>query len=163
VSRTILEGELPRHQLEDSVTDILRRWTAKRYTRSALPDTFNERCKKARGRLEKVLTANGHFFPGIYLRLDPQDELGPDETYKGIVRITAWPEVLVNEEKEIAATQAATEIEAALNKCSGVELEVSLVSEDEFTLTDLRLCKRWDPFDFISDSSDDSESILPPD
>ena len=83
VSRTILDGELPRHQLEESITDLIRRWTAKRYTRAALPDTFNERCKKARGRLEKILTDNGHFFPGIYLRLDPLDELGPDETYRG--------------------------------------------------------------------------------
>jgi hypothetical protein len=162
-SRPILEAELPRYQLEDRFTDLIRRWTAKRYTRAALPDTFNERCKKARGRLERVLTASGHLFPGIYLRLDPADELSIGEIYRGIVRITAWPEVLANEETETAAAQAAAEIEAALNKCTGVELEVSLVSEEEFTLADLRLCKKWDPFDFISDSSDDSESILPPD
>ena len=159
----LLEAELPRYQLEDRFTDLIRRWTAKRYTRAALPDAFNERCKKARGRLERVLTASGHLFPGIYLRLDPADELSAGETYRGIVRITAWPEVLADEKTETAAAQAAAEIEAALNKCAGVELEVSLVSEEEFTLADLRLCKKWDPFDFISDSSDDSESILPPD
>ena len=50
--------------------------------------------------------------------------------------------------------------ETALNECPGLDLEVTLVSEDEFTITDLRLTKKWD-FDFISDSSDDAESIPP--
>jgi hypothetical protein len=158
--RTALLNGIPRFQLEPAVVSLIGRWTAKRYDRSAFPDAFNRRCRPARNRVERLLEANGHLVSGVFLRLDPIEELGPGEVYRGLVRMTAQPEVISNEEAELAALNAAAELESALNECSGLDVEVDLVSEDEFTINDLRLTKRWD-FDFISDSSDDAESIPP--
>jgi hypothetical protein len=157
---TLVDG-IPRFQLEPEVRDLIARWTAKRYTRPAFPDAFNERLKPKRNQLERVLQANGHLISAVYLRLDPFKELGPDEVYRGLVRVTALSEVLADDEAELAAVKAAADLEATLSECRDLDLEVDLVSEDEFSIHDFRLMRKWD-FDFISDSLDDAESIPPP-
>ena len=47
--------------------DLIARWTAKRYTRPAFPDAFNQRLKPERNKVERVLRANGHLISAVYL------------------------------------------------------------------------------------------------
>ena len=59
------------------------------------------------------------------------------------------------------ASTAIDAIEVALAKCSGIEIDDSrVVSEDDFSMTDIRLTLRWEA-DAITYRSGDQETIAP--
>jgi hypothetical protein len=93
LDRQILLQGLPdrRIQIDGATIDLLARWTAKRYTRPAFPDEFNDRCRPAAKRVSTRLKAKGHLITGLFLQLDSYEELPPEQEYHIILRATALP------------------------------------------------------------------------
>lgn len=135
-------------------------WIAKRYTRAAFPDAFNERTRKAINDLRKSFKANGHLLTGIYI-LVQDDELDADDPYEVTVWATMRENRFANHDERAEAQKLVNEIESALASCKGIDIiATELRAESEVSLSDLRLLKRWD-FDDLS-LRDLSKSEIPP-
>lgn len=141
------------HSLDEDSILMLRQWLAKRYTRPAFPDQLNRRIKsKPHGSgISKILERSGHLFQQIFLSCTPRyEELVADIPY----RLILWPTMTVDDHQEddlrSQAIQAATDLEAALNKCPGIEVkECEVRHQGLITLDDLNFFSEWD-FDFLT-------------
>src|SRR5262249_28922819 len=160
--QVLLKG-LPdsRVQLDAATVDLLARWTAKRYTRPAFPDAFNERCRPAAKRVSARLKAKGDLITGLFLQLSSYEELPREQEYQGILRATTLPETCDDPEQEKAALSLLADIEKALIDCDGVAVvEAALDSERDLSLYELRFVRRWD-YDFLSYREDTPEHLAP--
>ena len=152
--RTCLVNHVPRDLTltEDDIRTIIR-WTANRYLRSAFPDTFNQRltaAKRSMKRIETALKRDGSVITGISLWVDPPDEIGPEERYQVIMRLTAREEVFEQPEPETRALELTELLRQEFDRIDGVEIvDYALVSEADFSLADLRSTLRWD-YDYLS-------------
>jgi hypothetical protein len=119
---------------------------AKRYTRAAFPDAFNERVSAADKKIENQLKkAHAKHVTGLFLMLDPRHECEDGQDYRLIVRLTARQASLDDEAVEEKLAMMVNKIADALRSCDGIDvLECQLVSEDDFSLADLRYFQRWD-------------------
>ena len=161
IPRRELEGDAPDDGLSIEVEDllVLVEWVAKRYTRPAFPDAFNERRADASKKIEKVLKKHGRSITGIFLALDPNDELAEGESYRVLLRVTATKETLATRGTELELARVAKAIADALDDCNGIDVvDHALVSEAEFTLADLQYFQRWD-WDYRSHSGDPGGDI----
>jgi len=160
VRRNLLKGHEPDITIVLSKDNIkeLASWIARRYTRHALPDEFNNRVgtasKKARDKLKRDLS----LFSGIYVFLQ-DEELPPDVTYNIDLRGIMKKESYDRQNLRTKAENLLGNIAGTLDNCDGISVEeVAVRSEDEFTLNDLRSWKRWD-FDDLSFRGRDFEDI----
>lgn len=88
-------------------------------------------------------------------------ELPNDQTYRLVVWATMKSENYQDEAKREKAQKVVGEIESTLTQCEGIDVdEVMLITEQEITLDQLRLLKRWD-FDSLS-LAGESVDELPP-
>lgn len=162
-----------RRYLADSSPDLARtldpenikrlcRWISQRYVRAAFPDEFNRRIKQTLDKLEdKKLKKKGDVLSGIYMLLDSDDELTKGEKYGIIVWATMKSGDYEDSEKRRTAQELVDAIEAALSGCDGIEIkDVHLKSEQQVTLDDLRLLKRWD-YDSLSLRRESVEELPP--
>lgn len=141
------------HSLDEDSILMLRQWLAKRYTRPAFPDQLNRRIKsKPHGpAISRILEQSGHLFQQIFLSCTPRyEELAPADSYRLIV----WPTMTVDDHNDgdlrNQAIQAATDLEAALTKCPGIEVKKCEVRhQGQITLDDLNFFSEWD-FDFLT-------------
>lgn len=129
---------------------LLGTWAGKRYHRHAFPDAFNRRTSGATKRLKRSLERNGHAVLGVFLYLDTDRELPETDDYRIMVWVVAERSATENDEEEQKLLSLVAEISAALGTCSGIDSEVALVSETEFTFEEVRNSSRWD-FDYLSD------------
>jgi hypothetical protein len=163
IDRKLLLAGAPdaEHQLSSVTVDLLAKWTAKRYTRAAFPNEFNERCRRATNRIRDRLKTKGYLITGVFLHLHSYEELPPTEDYKVIMRVTALPETCENRQEEEIALSLCAAIESILNDCGGIQVvDSSLAAETEISLHDLRLLRRWD-YDFLSYRDEDTQGIAP--
>ncbi|MCB9654429.1 MAG: hypothetical protein H6729_09915 [Deltaproteobacteria bacterium] len=152
-------GPDPHDTLSDEHLETLRTWLGKRYKREAFPDAFNARCRPAEKAIHKALKKNGAEISGIYVIVSP-DELDPEATYAIDVRATMKTADFDNAKVRTKAQSAFDAVVAALNKCSGIEVdEDRLIPEAEMTLEELRIWRRWD-HDSLS-LRDQEGSVLP--
>jgi hypothetical protein len=137
---------------EDDIRTIIG-WTANRYLRSAFPDTFNQRlaaAKRSMKRIEAALKRDGSVITGIFLRVDPPQEIAPEVRYQVIMRLTAREEVFEQPEPETRALELTELIRREFDLIDGIEIvDYALVSEADFSLADLRSTLRWD-YDYLS-------------
>jgi hypothetical protein len=152
--RGCLLGHVPRElNLGEDLIRTIIRWTANRYLRSAFPDAFNERLEAARRsmrRIEAALKRDGALITGIFLWVDPSDEITPEEQYRIIMRLTAKEEVLEEPATEAAAMALTETIGQEFEGINGVEIvDYQLISEADFSLADMRTMLRWD-YDYLS-------------
>lgn len=132
--------------LEREDVRLITGWIAKRYTRAAFPDAFNERVASADKRVEKQLkNEHAKHITGLFLMLDPRDECDEGKDYRLVLRLTAQQSSLEDKTIESRLATTVNEIGEALRRCNGIDvLECELVSEDDFSLADLRYFQRWD-------------------
>jgi hypothetical protein len=153
-SRECLLGHVPQElNLGEDLIRTIIRWTANRYLRSAFPDAFNERlaaARKSMRRIETALKRDGGLITGIFLWVDPSEEITPEEHYRIIMRLTAKEEVLEQPATEAAALALTETIGQEFEGINGVEIvDYQLVSEADFSLADMRTMLRWD-YDYLS-------------
>lgn len=128
---------------------ILKKWLGNRYIRAAFPDKFNERLSKAnitKKLLDKAISSKvSHIFFEVEDR-----ELSKEETYTLNVMVV----VDASDPEKIHIEDAYNDY---FKDIEGIESYVSVVTEDEVTLKDLRNYKRWDK-DSISFSKTNQSS-----
>jgi hypothetical protein len=137
---------------EDLIRTIVR-WTANRYLRSAFPDAFNERlvaAKRSMRRIEAALKRDGGLITGIFLWVDPPEEIAAERRYRVIMRLTAKEDVFEQTETETRALELNETIRREFDSIEGIEIvDYQLVSESDFSLADMRTMLRWD-YDYLS-------------
>jgi hypothetical protein len=146
--------------IDDETVRQIGRWLGKRYTRPAFPDSFNERIRSAQPKIASKLKSHGALITGLYLRLSTNDELPPSQIYGVDLRVTARADTLEDESLEAQLLSVVAYLEKYLNGCEGVEAEVRLDSEGQFTLEDRRLTQRWD-YDYLSDRNPEGSGAPP--
>ena len=166
VPRACLLGHMPRDlTLNEYDIRTIIRWTANRYLRSAFPDAFNERLtadKRSMRRIETALKRDGSVITGIFLRVDPPEEIALGERYQVIMRMTAREDVFEQPEIAARALELTESIRQEFDSINGIEIvDYELVSEANFTLADLRVTLRWD-YDYLSYREGALDGTTPP-
>ncbi len=154
--RERLAGSVPAGFLQTTPTGIVPAWLSSKYIREAFPDEFNRRRAQAAEDLKRLLRTGGGDINSIYLALDDA-ELDRTQTYTVVMR-----GVLLAQDYEVEARRTLAHITlgklaAVLSTCDGIDVvDFELVSERDFSLDDIRVMKRWSPFDSLSlsDSED---------
>ncbi len=163
VKRDELESHSPDPSLcvDGNSLHILVEWIAKRYTRPAFPDAFNERVRNASRKIENALKKSGRHVTGIFLAISPREECSADENYEVALRVMATKETLAAQVIELELTRTTQQIAGALGACDGIEVvDHALVSEAAFSLAELRFFQRWD-WDYRSHSGEPGGEIAP--
>lgn len=161
--REILLKGLPEERLDTKLTEVIGRWVAKRYTRSAFPDEFNKRCRAARGKLAALFKKHGDLILSIHIRLEPEDvELPEGEDYRmtlyGVCERYTWE----NQQLRASATKLVAQIGIKLAEGNGIVVdEAVLVPEHRFSLEDARNTDRWD-YDYLTYRGTSLEPIVEP-
>ena len=146
VPRNELESHPPEPTLavEGESLHVLVEWIAKRYTRPAFPDAFNERRIGSAKKIEKELKKNGKLITGLFLAISPNEECAAGESYQVALRVTATKETLAAKSVETDLVRTTKQIADALDACDGIDIvDHALVSEAAFTLADLQYFQRW--------------------
>ncbi len=163
--RNCLLGHVPLElHLDEIQIRTIVHWTANRYLRSAFPDIFNERLNSAERqmkRIEALLKREGDLVTGIFLRVDPNEDIGPESNYSVILRLTAKTSVMEQPDLATQAIELAELLRQQFARIDGVEIEdYKLVSEADFSLDDLRETPRWD-YDYLSLRSGTPDNAIP--
>jgi hypothetical protein len=162
VSRAALLGYTPDigRGLETENVKRLCTWIARRYTRAAFPDAFNERTKRAIQSFPRKIKSREDLLAGIYVLVSDQ-ELPEGEKYEIEVWATMTSEKYDDPKQRTDGQSLLDKLEASLSECEGIEVVAAeLRSEAEVSLDDLRRLKRWD-FDSLS-LRDGAVETLPP-
>ena len=150
---------LPRHVLAgidpdlslvapESSVRVLQRWIMNRVVRTAFPDAFNERTRKAQRKLEDRMKKAGTHLLGLYVSLSSWNELGDGEVYEvDFVGLVA--EGLAEGERQ-ALVKAFGEIAAAYEKSAGVSVLDYRVEDEEEASMSLQRTHRLFPLDYLS-------------
>jgi hypothetical protein len=144
ILRTRLLSFSPANYFSPANTVFLSEWLARRYSRAAFPNAFDERISPLKGKIKKCLqSVSGDIF-GIYFSLI-EDELPKTEPYKTVGFAVMIDEDFCNTAKLDRCKLAITKLQGLLSGV-GVEFDedIEIVSDKEFSLEDLRLTKRWD-------------------
>lgn len=163
VPRSELESSAPSGEpsVEGDSLHILAEWVAKRYTRAAFPDAFNDRTRSANKKIHQELKKNGELITGLFLAISPDDECLSAQSYEVALRVTATQETLGPKTAELALLKTTQRIAEALRTCQGIEVvDYALVSESAFPLADLQFYRRWD-WDFRTYSGEPGGTIVP--
>lgn len=163
--RECLLGHVPQElNLGEDLIRTIIRWTANRYLRSAFPDAFNERlavARKSMRKIEAALKRDGALITGIFLWVDPPEEIATQEQYRIIMRLTAKEEVLEQTATETRALALTETIRQEFDGIDGVEItDYQLVSEADFSLADMRTMLRWD-YDYLSYRAGTPDDMAP--
>lgn len=148
-------------RVDSDDVDVMAEWLAKRYTRAAFPDAFNDRLVPGYKRLDKALKKSGELVTGIFLALSSWDELPEGQVYEVLLRVTSKTADLADAQAEKNLAGLVVRLKDAMNSCDGVSvIDAELMSEAQFTLDDLRVFAGWD-FDFRSHSGEPGGEIVP--
>lgn len=152
VERRVLQTLTPDPSAEIAADDldVLLRWIADRYLRTALPDAFNSRIEQARRKIARSMESDGADLLSVLISMSSWDELPVEANYRltliGVMRDDAYHDHSRREIAERALTKAAT----ALQACSGIEVDDSSVEpESRITLASMRMHGRFE-LDYLS-------------
>ena len=129
----------------------LSAWMAARYDRTAFPDTFQNRLNPVRKELLKQARKLIDV-PEAFIALNSWDEVADAVPYE-VVLVFVMPDGLFSiSSRRTGAQKAVDAIAKLLRSCNGVSLgdDPTLVSDDEFTLADMKMMRRWGDFDYLS-------------
>lgn len=142
---------LSREQVQE-----LASWIARRYVRTAFPDTFNNRIRPITSDLTKLLKSSGKWISGIYAAME-MEELPEDKPYDLIMTITMRDEDFIVLDRKEAIQHVCNVIEALVNKnLRDIEIKrVLMLPESRLSLADWRKLHRLE-FDYLSAGGDSS-------
>lgn len=160
VSRRCFLGETPSAAIAADNSRLTSSWLAKRYLRSGFPDAFNERARRAVGKIREKAKSLGKWISAIYLVVQ-DDELPEGKSYKVTLIATMKTEHYEDPELRKEAEKLFGVIEASLSSSSGIDIvESELRSEADVSIDDLRFLKRWDYDDLTYRSDGPQTSIV---
>ena len=138
--RLSIDGDV---RLDRNFLKPLVNWIAKRYTRPAFPDAFNERVDVANKKLEKLFKSPAsEVVSGIYLDVQGGEER-EDNEYR--VEILVMAEGIPGTEQRKRLEIFEKGLVEILAGCQGISVEDSrCLSESDFSVAELRRFKRLD-------------------
>lgn len=141
----------PERNLDSVTSRTIPEWLGKRYTRAALPDTFNERSRSAQAKIRDRLKSDGELVEAIFVTVVPNAELPSNEPYSLVVRVVAREETLLDETFEARLVKLSARMTDLFRKCEGITLiDCAVVSDEEFTFADMSRSVEWDVYDDLS-------------
>lgn len=155
--------------LDENELRLLRQWLARRYTRAAFPDHFEEHLASTKGRVKSLFKSpEAKLISTVYIAIDNEDA-GPDEDYLIHVVLTALAEDFEKAEKRelldyfeerfIEVIGSRPHIRFALKNPDDTEsYDVRVLPEEDVTLSMLRKYRRFD----VDYRSIDDDSVPPP-
>jgi hypothetical protein len=152
IPRETLETIIPSDDiiLSEHELQVLKQWLASRYNRYAFPDSFNNRVYDARRKIERTLKSTGKKIVAVYLSLMPWDEVPEGTSYQLVIYATMLANDFAHEESKQKVNGSIDMIATEINACEGIDvIDHGVKSEDEVTLTDLRMLKKWN-YDYFS-------------
>ena len=144
--------------LPPDAVQSLAGWVARRYVRTAFPDSFNNRLQGREQQIKKLMSNEGGNICTLYVLLADQGELPPDQTY--IIEIVA---VMRDGDFDVAEKRAAVEktlgnLCILISECGGITVDRQTTrGERDISLTDLRSLQRLE-FDHFSRSENSAAS-----
>lgn len=140
--------------------NMLINWTTKRYRRHGFPYAFNNRCKPIMERIEPILRNEAKKIRGIFIRLNTDEELGADKTYKLIIKMLVPKEFYENKKELSAIHDGFDKILHLFDSIDGIEIlpGSQVQSMDEITVHSYQELREWD-FDYISFLNGDEREI----
>lgn len=148
-------GKDPNLHFSNSERDILRRWIARRYVRSAFPDAFNVRLKQNNKFQELLKSDLVRNVSGIWIDV-ADSELPDTSSYQ--IRVIVGLENHVGTELQDKLEEA---FDAAFPTGEGVTItDIQVLTYDDITLRHLLTFRRLDR-DSLSLHGDMSSAILP--
>ena len=157
IPKAFLRGLFPAtdRQMQEYDVRNFADWLAARYSRPALPTTFNNRIDAAdpRGALrDKVKKANS-VLSGMYVEILPFAELNDTEQYQ----VNLLGTVPADFDGNLAQAEAALTKHADILRAANMDVTQRLVKEDEISLALIRRFKRF----YYDDLSYRTEAPLP--
>jgi hypothetical protein len=112
-------------------------------------------------KIAAALKREGGVLTGIFLGVDPPEEIGSEDQYRLIMRLTVKQDVAEQSEPMTRALALTETIRQEFDAVQGIEvIDYELVSEADFSLADLRTTKRWD-YDYLSSKEGTLDDIAP--
>ncbi len=134
----------------------LSTWTARRYIRTAFPDSFNNRLQAQGKNINKLMSREGSAICTLYVLLSDEIELPDGEVYRIDVVAAMRDEDYNHPEKRVAVETTLGKLCGLLNSCAGIKTEKSEVrAERDISLTDVRFLRRLE-FDYMSLNESDA-------
>ncbi len=131
--------------LSKAEADGLANWVARRYVRSAFPDTFNNRLKTCGKDIHKLFGSGGTDIAAAYLLLSTSEELPEGEEYEVDLVLAMREDDFNDTEKRGTANELLGKLTKLFGRCPGISMgEADVRSEGEITLSHLRHLKRLD-------------------
>ena len=177
--RQVAKGQLAEHEPIETVRltsiehNILQRWLAARYRRSAFPDEFDRRLERTgvRDRLSKILKSAGALIAAIYFDVDQGEEIsrtGSDDPYTLAIYLLFSTET--DPEAAERATEAAKQAirKAFRDRCLSKEtgtwhdielIECEAISDQAMTVQQAESLKKWSA-DHISLGTEPAQTML---
>ncbi len=116
--------------------------------RTAFPDTFNNRTRKAQNKLESHLKKRGEALVGLYINLRPWEELPEEQAYA--IDLVGLVDPELDWSQRQAVEKLLDEVALAYERTDGIEsCNARVLDEDEATMSLLRTHRLF-PLDFLS-------------
>ncbi len=134
----------PSFELEAKVLRYILDWLAKRFTRIAFPDTFNDALDSKSKAIRSLLKKTHQIFSEILLHVEPFEELKGAGSYELACYLLMPPEIHDDPQQLASARAVAAKLEALFAACGMEVVECSPVSELNLSVAELKELVRWD-------------------
>ncbi len=131
-------------------------WHSARYSRPALPTTFNNLISEAdpKNKRKKKIKSIDSMLSGIYVEILPDKEIAQGETYN----VNLLGLIAADFNDDLENTKKLIEEYAQLMKDAGMDVHTSVLKEDEISVATLKHFKRF----YYDDLSYKNTTALPP-
>lgn len=125
-------------KLDTNNLDLLKKWLAKRYTRAAFPDAFNERLKKHSDykKLEKNKLSESVSYVLIFVT---EEEFSDEQVYEPEIIVVVPESVDIEERVKIRDLY-----DKGFYVENKIDSDVKVLTEQDISIKNFRKFKRWD-------------------
>ena len=136
-----ISGEI---RISSKVLRVVLEWLAKRFTRIAFPDGFNDALKPNSNAIGKLLKKNHQLFSEILMNISPFNDLETGQHYEVACYLMMEAEIH-DDPKQLAEARAiAAKLEKQFEDCGMEVLVCSPVSEGVLTVAEFNNLLNWD-------------------
>jgi hypothetical protein len=131
-------------------------WLASRYSRPALPSSFNDKIAEvdSKNKRKKKAKSIDNILSGIYVEIIPDKEINTDENYK----VNLLGLIASDFDGDLSKAEVVMAEYAKIMESAGMDVVVSVKSEDEISITVIKRFKRF----YYDDLSLKSGTEVPP-
>lgn len=142
----LVDGRTPGDAIDDeNVLTMILHWLSRRYTRTAFPETFVDRVNTKKKEIAKKFKQVNPYVSGVYIRLNPFEELDTESDYKVEMILVMEAERYDDPMQHDACSEILKQLEAQMASCKGIDImDVALESTASLTFEDVNGFREWD-------------------